>query len=660
MSGATFPRVKNWTTEILSNTDLNAEIDNILNNLGPAGIDTYSATAAQMKLTTNPGATGTESLATSLAGELERLRYVIKRIAGSSVTNWYDVPPSTLSDLVSALGSGLPGNRIVSGLTTGNSSQMNALQPSGTTTSVTLKATATNFIYYVNGVQYSITADQTLTGLPALTVTATATPTNFGTFSPMSDQQFTRVFGQYDTVLPVQNMSAPMAAAAGTIVALQNKTECFLGYISSSTVISNAFRGCFFNQSATFVPAQSMNSGTASVRLMKLSWIYANTSSSLVISNTNPTIAGVQPTAPVSGDYWFDLSTTAWKTFNSTTWVAANATLIGMTVQDTTACVAARTFDSYKAFDSLNTVKVDRVSGTVLQANDILSEVNVYGTKNSFITTRPSWSSATNMVAGETLSAANTYFMYMSEAGVPYVSNVYPYYRRNLRGMYHPGETWRCLGSCDTDGALAFQTAVKTFSGEGKHGMLMIPSNYYAPGGFADVVSGFTAQLTDVYPTRYITSGIGTVAYSFAQGAWGDFFTISLTPGLWGLSAVLCMQLGSGTVQATDVQFGISTFGTATFTDLVYGLNANKTYLQGQGAVTGTAAAATSSIVGTASFTLSGLSLVIPRLIIRQPTTASASYYVKGFMTSTAGATYTVLAARITAERLDDLNGMPL
>ena len=50
-------------------------------------IDDYSATATQMRLTTDPYASGTESLATSGAGELERLRFVLKHL--TSWTYWY-------------------------------------------------------------------------------------------------------------------------------------------------------------------------------------------------------------------------------------------------------------------------------------------------------------------------------------------------------------------------------------------------------------------------------------------------------------------------------------------------------------------------------------------------------------------------------------------
>lgn len=98
-AGATFSRVKSWISgEVLTASDLNAEFDNILNNLTPAGIDDYSATATDMRQTTDPYPLLSESLATSLQGEIERLRYQVHQlkmaIASSSNTYWYqDVPP---------------------------------------------------------------------------------------------------------------------------------------------------------------------------------------------------------------------------------------------------------------------------------------------------------------------------------------------------------------------------------------------------------------------------------------------------------------------------------------------------------------------------------------------------------------------------------------
>lgn len=59
-------------------------------NSTPACVDDHSATATQMRAQTDPYPSEAESLATSLIGELERLRYVLSQLSGR--TFWYQDP----------------------------------------------------------------------------------------------------------------------------------------------------------------------------------------------------------------------------------------------------------------------------------------------------------------------------------------------------------------------------------------------------------------------------------------------------------------------------------------------------------------------------------------------------------------------------------------
>ena len=87
--GATFSQVKTVATggTILA-ADWNAEFQNILTNLTPAGIDDESATLAAKKVTANPAST----LATSLQGELQQIRYILQLLGRSEW--WYSTPVS--------------------------------------------------------------------------------------------------------------------------------------------------------------------------------------------------------------------------------------------------------------------------------------------------------------------------------------------------------------------------------------------------------------------------------------------------------------------------------------------------------------------------------------------------------------------------------------
>lgn len=82
------------STGSLTNTQYIAEFNNIINNMIPESIDDYSANASEMRLTTDPGESGTESLATTISEEIERLRFAIKEAKNmwGSVTYWYETP----------------------------------------------------------------------------------------------------------------------------------------------------------------------------------------------------------------------------------------------------------------------------------------------------------------------------------------------------------------------------------------------------------------------------------------------------------------------------------------------------------------------------------------------------------------------------------------
>ncbi len=145
--GATFSRVKNWIAETLSFADLNAEINNILTNFLPAGMDDYSVNVAQMQTKTDPGELASESLATSLAGELERIRFAIAEIKGTD--EWYQTADSSLEELAAVLGGGLISNRLISGKTSSNSGQPLYLVPNGSAATLVLEGASTTFSYTI-------------------------------------------------------------------------------------------------------------------------------------------------------------------------------------------------------------------------------------------------------------------------------------------------------------------------------------------------------------------------------------------------------------------------------------------------------------------------------------------------------------------------------
>jgi len=84
-------RIKIWISgEKLYASDLNAEFNNILNNLDHTKIEDESTNITAMRALADPYPGGAESLATDSQDEIHRLRYLLKQL--TQTTQWYIYP----------------------------------------------------------------------------------------------------------------------------------------------------------------------------------------------------------------------------------------------------------------------------------------------------------------------------------------------------------------------------------------------------------------------------------------------------------------------------------------------------------------------------------------------------------------------------------------
>lgn len=449
--GATFSRLKNWIAEVLTYADLNAEIDNILNNFVPLGMDDFSFNVAQMRLTANPGTTGFENLATSLAGEIEALRYTIQIMKGN-VPNWYDPANSSINELSTILGSTLQRNRLVSGKMQANSSQPIFLKPSGIALTITLNAGVVPFQYFINGVQYTISVDTQVTSLVAAPATQNTAQVNY----PGIQAIFKQTLGEWNWDIPIDNIGANISALTGKFAAFAVvdgvSTEYFIARVGTNKLY-DVRRTFFFDSTQTAVLPVPMSDNDV-ITLLKLTWVFAKTDGSLAVTYNNPSWSKAQPTSPAPGDYWFDVTNATWKTFNSTVWVSASATLIGICAQDSTKCIAARAFDFSTAVFTNNSLRVIKNSNSTVVTLGSNNELSVRGNLIYFGYDNPLWDITANLDSGYVEQASTYYYLYLTEQGGPVMSPVAPTDRSgDLGGLYHPHQTWRCVGICFNDGS---------------------------------------------------------------------------------------------------------------------------------------------------------------------------------------------------------------
>lgn len=95
---------RSWNTgESLTAADLTTSFTTVgVTNMTMQCLDDYSVDVTQMRLAIDPGEVGSESLATSSAGEIERLRFAIKDIKGTS--QWYETRPAVTHSLATTSG----------------------------------------------------------------------------------------------------------------------------------------------------------------------------------------------------------------------------------------------------------------------------------------------------------------------------------------------------------------------------------------------------------------------------------------------------------------------------------------------------------------------------------------------------------------------------
>jgi hypothetical protein len=455
VSGALFSRIKNWgSTDTLSASDLNAEFDNILTNFKPQMMDSYSANQSQMQTQTNPGSVGAESLATALSGELERLRFQIAAITGN--TYWYSTPANTISSLNTALGANTQSNSVTSGRSSANSSQALFVVPNGSAASVVLKATTTPLVYKIAGTSYTLSADVTISSLTTAPTTNNTVTINDTTLAGAS---WTKLIGENGSSITVSSMGSNVSALIGKLAAFKTAgSEYVICRVESSTQLTQVYRGYFFNSADSLLGRTTVTNGD-SWTLAKLTWIYLSTAGAATVVYTTPSAGATAPSSPATGDYWFDTANNLWKTYNSTTWVASNTTLVGVCIQNTTACVAARSADFFKAVSDTNTVEIMTASTTQVRSRYESESISVYGTSLSYPRSFLTWDSSTNMDSGVTFSASTYYYLYIKENGDPVISDVAPFDRRaDLKGFYHPRDTWRCVGYSFANGSTQFNT----------------------------------------------------------------------------------------------------------------------------------------------------------------------------------------------------------
>ena len=462
--GALFSRVKVWKRiEILLNTDLNAEFNNILTNLIPIKLDDYSATVSQMQETLSPGSVGSEVQATNLAEEIKQLRYMLKLFSGEA--QWYEAPAASLLELEALIQNPVPSHRIISGRKDANNQPM-FIVPHGTNPTVTLDCTPTAFVATINGESRTYSADLQITTLQTAPGSNNTCAVNDAS---LAGAQSTRFQGEWGTTITIGTIGSEISSRNGKYAAFLKGSEVFLAEIdTTNNVLKNCIRGYCFDNADAWLSRETL-SNTNTITLLQATWLFATYNSdtpSLDVCYNRPYYGYDQPTSPSIGDYWFDFSADRWKKYSGVSWDAQEAMPIGFCAQSSTGCIAARSFDFYKPVSDVNTVEIERVDASNARSTRQVNRLSVYGALWAWDSQWINWNMTSDLDTGTTDSASVTFYLYVTDTGDVKISNVKPHDRRNdLLGAYHPAKPWRCVAEIANDSGSALDAATLSHAG---------------------------------------------------------------------------------------------------------------------------------------------------------------------------------------------------
>lgn len=543
MAKGLYNRIKRWVRrEALNYDDLNAEFDNVINNQIPTKVDDYSETLTQMRTQTDPGESGTESQATSLAGEIERLRNQLAEITGK--TYWYQSPTSSIETLNTKLNSFTAGDDtgIVSGREDANGQPM-FLRPAGSSAQVNLDGSPTSLVVEIGGTQYTVSSDLSLSSL--LTAPSTNN-TCLVNDADLSGQASSKWQGERTTAITIDTIGSEISSLNGTTAAFKvGSTDYFTAFVdTSNNQLINCQRGFFFDSSDNPNPRVAI-SNNDTITLLKLAWVFVrdlDSTPALAITYTGPTASGTQPGSPTLGDYWYDLGSGLWKRYNGTSFEDVKAVFVGNCIMDSTNCVAARSADLNASYSDINSIDLQYLSASIVQSKYAPSRISVYGQSFLFKGDRLQWDITADLDTGSEASST-TYYAYIDRSGDRYLSIEKPSDRsHDLLGEYHPYKPWRFIGQIDNNGSSNFDSDTVISA-------------------FRDIDGERVIRQTLLPVTAYRSAVTGT-------GTYGEIVTSTSGPNFPG--SIFSTNSTSPTA-VTNLTLTITTSGNPVFVELVYG-----------------------------------------------------------------------------------------
>jgi hypothetical protein len=346
-------------------------------------------------------------------------------------------------------------NRVISGKERSTSNQPAFITPNGAAASFILYASATNLLLNVNGTAVTVNTDITKS---SLTTAPAANNTCLIDDVDAADQAATRTWGEYGVrkELTVDTMGTEISNIVGKRASFKldngTATEYFHAFVESSTKLSRAYRGAFYDSSLN-PKNRIVFSNNDTITLLKTGHVFVeNNGTTVDVSYNWPVYGYTSPSSPATGDYWYDMANQLWKRYDGASFVSIARTYVGMVVLDSTNCIGAKCEDFYAKWEPHMAIELECQSTEIIRAKAIpATAVHVSGALKDYSVSQPTWNITTDLANSAdmydaTEQASRLYHLYITDEGDTVISDIEPHLVGKKRGWYHPHNPWRAVG----------------------------------------------------------------------------------------------------------------------------------------------------------------------------------------------------------------------
>ena len=434
-----------------------------------------------------------------------------------------DLDGSQQNQLLGAINSkiqesvGSDSDGITSARSSALSNRPDFLRASGGQNTASVLASETSPLVIGDGGVTNLIQEQVeITGLPSSPSSGNTATLNFSDLTDITETTgeigYVAEEGVPHGEIPLTRVGAAISARAGQLAAfklsLGRASEYFIGKIGANK-LTNVYRRYFRDNSGNPIAGIAGAISSVGISMVELIHVMRDLTNNQILALTSAQIteSDAAPGSPSDGDLWFNTATGQWNKYSGANARFEQVALVrlGYLVMDANRCVASRSFDLQKVYSNSNNIELEILSNASFGLKNLRGSVSVYGASKKFLSTAI-WG-AGNLDTGG-LVADTRYTAYVSDTGARILSSVDPQYDPDLRGWYHPHESWRAVGEFVTDSSGNFADAGNWFPWEkfALHGDVPLEDIF-------TLVGSSNASIT-------INSLFATVATRLAAGAY--------------------------------------------------------------------------------------------------------------------------------------------